>query len=41
MIYNDLLLSKQGQDTIITYNSKPNLSKVYPIAEIKKHIADY
>ena len=40
-VYNDLLLSKQGHDTIITYNPKSNLSKVYPIAEIKQSIADY
>ena len=43
LLYNDLFYKSQegGKDTIVTYNSKPDLAKVYPYSDIHKTMADY
>ena len=44
LFYNDQFYKTEadsGTDTIVTYNSKPDLSKVYPYGDIHKSMADY
>ena len=43
LYYNDQFYkhTEAGRETIVTYNSKPDLAKVYPYGEIHKSIADY
>ena len=43
MIYNDLLLARldYAHDKVTTYNANPNLSKVYPMNELRQSMADY
>ena len=41
LFYNDQFYKSQDKDVIVTYNSKPDLAKVYPYGDIHKSMGEY